>query len=577
MQSQNQPRKRTPKDFSFGKVLGEGSYATVVKAVEKETGRAFAIKILDQKFIIKEDKVKYVFIERDVLNRTNHPFIVKLFYTFQSPTSLYFTMELAENGDLLGLLRTRIFSKEAAVFYTSEIISAIEYLHSCGILHRDLKPENVLITAENHIKLCDFGSAKVLSTGQQHQLQPQIQSPTSSDSNTDSSPPKQKNSFVGTAEYCSPELLNDRHASSASDIWAIGCILFYFHANRPPFKGGNDYQTFQKILSLKYDFPPTDFPEVAKEVVQKILVLDPSARISITDLKTLDYFGSITDWESLHLRTAPNLPFAPNANHLVSFSDDELASWYGKSLNAQHDPVISSSVEVDGQNFVPNKLEEAPSSADTSEDSLQYPYETDGGVDEVNDGAAAFHGIDAILKVDPLQQREEALAAQRSSVLAPLLKDKELVVMVGTVSKRKGMFTKRVGLLLTDLPRLCFFDPSKFTLKFDIFLNDVINVESKDNRNFVVKTTKKTYQLKDREQFADRWKQIIKETIIVKPIDAKLLEPPAWSKLFVATYPADDGLFPAGAGAYVAGAIAAGTYGATVVLLLGAEVWDGAT
>ncbi|KAJ3024133.1 UNVERIFIED_CONTAM: 3-phosphoinositide dependent protein kinase-1 [Siphonaria sp. JEL0065] len=508
------PKKREPKDFTFGRVLGEGSYASVVKATEKATGRLFAIKVLDQKFIIKENKVKYVFIERDVLNATNHPFIVKLFYTFQSSSSLYFAMELASNGDLLGLLRTRLFSKEAATFYTAEIISAIEYLHSCGILHRDLKPENILITENYHIKLCDFGSAKILPKDPKQPEQESTATPTDPSSPT----PKQQNSFVGTAEYCSPELLNDRLATPASDIWAIGCIFFYLHANRPPFKGGNDYQTFQKILGLKYDFPvDKDFPDDARSVVKRILVLDPKSRIGISELKEMEYFKGIGKgeggWEEMHLRNAPELPNAPNnASHLVAFSEDELASWYGKSLN------VEAENEGKAKSVVPavvanNAGIDSPlPSPDSSEESIQYPYEKNDGIEGVS--SPEFLEIEReIMKLDPNQQRQDALASQRSSVLAPLLKENELVLMVGTVGRRSGVFTKKSGLMLTDLPRLAFFDAEKFIQQKDIPWNSELQVESKDNRNFIIRTPKKTYHLKDLEQHADKWVEAIRKCV----------------------------------------------------------------
>ncbi|KAJ1826161.1 serine/threonine protein kinase, partial [Coemansia sp. RSA 2599] len=98
-------RKRTVDDFSFGRTLGEGSYSTVVEATEKATGRVFAAKILDKRHIIKEKKIKYVNIERDILQALHHPFIVRLHYAFQDSQSLYFIIDLAANGELLSWIR----------------------------------------------------------------------------------------------------------------------------------------------------------------------------------------------------------------------------------------------------------------------------------------------------------------------------------------------------------------------------------------------------------------------------------------------------------------------------------------
>ena len=270
-------RKRTPSDFKFGKSLGQGSFSAVLSATEISNSKTFAVKILDKKQIIREKKVKYVDVEKSVLNCTNHPYIIKLYYTFQDVSNLYFVLELAENGDLLALLkRLNILCTEAVTFYTGQVLLGLEYLHSIGILHRDLKPENILLDGRMHIKITDFGCAyrknHVNDSDRQH---------------------ARKSSFVGTAEYCSPELLNDRNTSESSDIWALGVLLFQLSSGRLPFRGKSEYLTFQKILNLEYSIP-LNFNSNLVKTVQSILVLDPSQRISLQDLKTSDFYSMIS-------------------------------------------------------------------------------------------------------------------------------------------------------------------------------------------------------------------------------------------------------------------------------------------
>ena len=130
--------KKTSEDFEMNDVLGEGSYSTVFLAKEKLTGKQYAIKVLDKRHIIKERKVKYVTIEKDVLNMCDHPFIIKLYYTFQDQNNLYFCLELCP-GDLLKSIKQGPFSIEAVQFYAAELIEATNYLHSLKILHRDIK------------------------------------------------------------------------------------------------------------------------------------------------------------------------------------------------------------------------------------------------------------------------------------------------------------------------------------------------------------------------------------------------------------------------------------------------------
>lgn len=102
-----------------------------------------------------------------------------------------------------------------------------------------------------HIKITDFGSAKMEDENDEVDAR--------------------ANSFVGTAEYVSPELLTEKMATKASDLWALGCIIYQLLAGRPPFRAGNEYQTFQKITKLEYSIP-NGFPPAAKDLVEKLLV-----------------------------------------------------------------------------------------------------------------------------------------------------------------------------------------------------------------------------------------------------------------------------------------------------------------
>ncbi|KAJ5155859.1 Serine/threonine-protein kinase PKH2 [Penicillium capsulatum] len=297
--------KKGVRDFSFGNTLGEGSYSTVVFATDRQTLKEYAIKILDKRHIIKEKKVKYVNIEKDTLNRlTDHPGIVRLYYTFQDERSLYFVLDLCQGGELLGVLkRMSTFDEECTRFYGAQILDTIDYMHKRGVIHRDLKPENVLLDRQMHVKITDFGTAKILKV------------PRRPDESTSSIPPidstelpeeERASSFVGTAEYVSPELLTDKNACKASDLWAFGCIIYQLLAGRPPFKAGNEYQTFQKIVALDYEFP-IGFPAVARDLVERLLVLDPARRLQIEHIKNHEFFDGIAWGTGLWKQKAPRL------------------------------------------------------------------------------------------------------------------------------------------------------------------------------------------------------------------------------------------------------------------------------
>ncbi|KAF2675045.1 Pkinase-domain-containing protein [Microthyrium microscopicum] len=298
--------KKGVNDFEFGRTLGEGSYSTVLAATDRATLREYAVKVLDKKHIIKEKKVKYVNIEKDTLNRlTNHPGIVKLYFTFQDERSLYFVLDLASNGELLGVLKKMgTFDEECTRFYGSQILDAVEYMHSRGVLHRDLKPENVLLDSKMHVKITDFGTGKILDEPKPRKM----------DNGADPFPREESAravSFVGTAEYVSPELLTAKEGGKPTDLWAFGCIIFQLLTGRPPFKGATEYLTFDKILKLDYTFP-SGFPDVARDLVERLLVPDPSKRLTIDHVKNHPFFDGVNWGTKLWEQKAPRLkPYVP--------------------------------------------------------------------------------------------------------------------------------------------------------------------------------------------------------------------------------------------------------------------------
>jgi 3-phosphoinositide dependent protein kinase-1 len=291
----------TKEDFEFGRELGKGAYSVVYLTTFKKTGEKFATKSIEKNLIIKENKLKTVKIEKDVLQLLKgHPNIIKLFCTFQDKTHLYFALEYAPGGEMFDLLvKHGPFSLEATRFYAAEIVNGLEFIHSKHVIHRDMKPENLILDANMHLKITDFGTARILEKGKDMIMD-----------NSDIQKRPSKQTFCGTANYVSPEMLNNGPCKIGSDLWALGCIIYQFLTGVHIFTGDSDYLIFQKILNRQIDFPES-FPPAAKSLIEELLLLDPDDRLGARaegykELKAHPFFNGI-DWNNLHKQTPPRI------------------------------------------------------------------------------------------------------------------------------------------------------------------------------------------------------------------------------------------------------------------------------
>ena len=221
------------KDFRLIKVIGVGSYGKVMLVRKQDSNREYALKVLRKDFIAKNNQIEHTKTERVVLEKINHPFIVKLRYAFQNSKKLYFVIDYCPGGELFfHLQRCLRFDEDLTKFYTAQLILAIEELHKYNIIYRDLKPENVLIDSDGYIKITDFGLSKENIT----------------QSNS-------ANSFCGTPEYLAPEILNRIGHGKPVDWWSLGAIIFEMLTGLPPFYSQNQETLFQNIRLGELHYP----------------------------------------------------------------------------------------------------------------------------------------------------------------------------------------------------------------------------------------------------------------------------------------------------------------------------------
>nr|BAK64411.1 phosphoinositide-dependent protein kinase-1 [Haemaphysalis longicornis] len=496
-----QPAKMSANDFIFGKLIGEGSFSMVYLAKEIRTNKEYAIKVCYKQHILREKKQRAIMREKQILRILSarpHPFFIRLHSTFHDANKLYFVVTYAKNGELLPhIVKFGSFDADVTRFYSAEIISALEHLHSLGIVHRDLKPENILLDERMHIQITDFGSAKIISREFCDEMDiGEIEL-------------NGHNSFVGTAQYVSPEMLSDKSCSPSTDLWALGCIIYQMISGLPPFRASNEYLTFQKILKLKYEFPD-GFNSVVRHLVENLLVIDPTQRLGAAGrggypaLKKHEFFAEVR-WERLADMEPPKmLPFLPGTS-----SNEELRSQYHVPDDLepglddkQMTRLLGLAFQDDDGPATPVTL--APPQQQQQQQPQQQPPQPQRTQQRIS--RTQLH----ILDFGP-EEHSRRLHKQADSNPYHKFVQGNLILKQGLVDKRKGLFARRRMLLLTTGPHLYYVDPQAMVLKGEIPWSPELRPEPKNFKTFFVHTPNRTYYLEDPEGYALTWCKAIDE------------------------------------------------------------------
>jgi len=275
-------------DFKLLKVIGQGSFGKVMQVVKKDNGKVYAMKVLNKKTIVERNDEEHIKSERRILERLDHPFLVNLHYSFQTPDKLYFIMDYVNGGELFfHMQQVDCFDEERSRFYVAEIGCGLEYLHKEGVLYRDLKPENVLVSRKGHICLTDFGISKQGFEGGENKTQ----------------------TFVGTPEYLAPEILQGKPYGLAVDYWSLGTLFYEMCTGLPPFYAEDVQKMYQKILKSPIS-KPDGISDDAWDLLQALLERDPEKRL--TDpaaFKAHPFFKSLDFDKLVALKLDP--PYKP--------------------------------------------------------------------------------------------------------------------------------------------------------------------------------------------------------------------------------------------------------------------------
>jgi len=254
------------KYYEFKEVIGSGFFATVYRGIEISSGQEVAIKSIDK---TKADERHFHMMEEEVqiLQTVRHSHCVSMIEIFDSPKHLHLVMELITGGELFDhIIAQKRFVEEEAKRMMREICLGLEYLHKLGIVHRDLKPQNILLEKPGPtptLKITDFGLSKVIR-----------------------GKGKFLHSRCGTPAYAAPELIRGRPYGPKVDTWAAGVILYILLSGNVPFSGDDNRELFDRITSGDYYIGGKVWKGVssdAKDLVRKLLVVDPEKRFSTTE------------------------------------------------------------------------------------------------------------------------------------------------------------------------------------------------------------------------------------------------------------------------------------------------------
>ena len=154
--------KQTIREYESLKIIGRGAFGEVHVCREIKTGKIYAVKKIKKDVLLKKNQIIHIRSEQQFMSKVKSPWIVDLKASFQEDDYLYLIMEFCQGGDFMNLLiKKDILTEEEARFYTAELILAVESIHKLDCIHRDIKPDNILIDKNGHIKLSDFGLAKI--------------------------------------------------------------------------------------------------------------------------------------------------------------------------------------------------------------------------------------------------------------------------------------------------------------------------------------------------------------------------------------------------------------------------------
>ena len=317
--------KQSIRQYESLSIIGRGAFGEVHVCREKNTGNIYAIKKIKKQVLIEKNQLIHIRNEQYFMSNVKNEWIVDLKASFQEGGYLFLVMEYCPGGDLMNLLIEKdILTEKEAKFYLAELILAIESIHKLDCIHRDIKPDNILIDSDGHIKLSDFGLAKV--------------SEKIFEQNSNNKGTHNKNySCVGTAFYVAPEVLKKTGYGPEIDWWSAGVIFYEMLVGYAPFCSKETKEACHKVMNWeKYLEIPKKIKmkmsDEAQDLIHK-LISNKNKRLGkngAEEIKQHPFFDDI-NWDNIRNMKAPFIPYLENEYDTKYFQHfEEIEPFYPK-------------------------------------------------------------------------------------------------------------------------------------------------------------------------------------------------------------------------------------------------------
>ena len=311
----------TRNSFEFLHLIGRGGFSKVWKVKWKKTGAIFALKEMSKPRIIDKKCESTILLERDLLSKMNHPFIVNMHFSFQDINSLYLVMDLITGKDLrYHLSQKKKFSSEISKFFLACTILGLEYIHYNNILHRDIKPDNLVIDKNGYVKITDFGISREIGK-------------------------LIKGESSGTPGYMAPEVMCGKSHSIDSDYYCLGIMAYEFMKGVRPFMCKSNAELKKKVMESDVVINKLELPEgwgiEAGDFINRLIKRKQNERLGHggdNEVKNHLWFKGFR-WDKLY-RMELKSPFIPpeeeiENNIYIPPIDNEQMKRYKKIMNTK--------------------------------------------------------------------------------------------------------------------------------------------------------------------------------------------------------------------------------------------------